>query len=213
MTQDMETFIAELMAEMSLEEKLGQMMQLAAIADNADEFIEKYRVGSYLHATGERVKKLNELNKQQSGIPLIFGIDAIHGHCFEDLATVFPVQLATACSWNPDLLIEIGKVTAREARASGLHWTFSPVLCIARDPRWGRCSETFGEDPLLIGKLAGALVEGYQKAEVPFAACAKHFAAYGETDGGRDAVDARVSERQMRTVFLPPFKAAIDAGC
>lgn len=215
MSKNSETFIENLMTNMSLEDKLGQMMQLPAVSENADEFIEKYRVGSYLHAVGDRVKHLNSLNKEKSrlNIPLVFGIDAIHGHCFEDKATVFPVQLALACSWNVELLKEVGKVTAREARASGLHWTFSPVLCIGRDPRWGRCSETFGEDPVLIAELASALVEGYQGADVSFAACAKHFAAYGETDGGRDAVDAHVSERQMRTVFLPPFKKAIDAGC
>lgn len=207
--------IDDLILRMSLEEKVGQMMQLAALDDDHERYIERYHIGSYLHAVGDDVLRLQRVNAERSRlkIPLLFGIDAIHGHCLEDETTVFPVQLAMACSWNPDIMRDIGRITANEARASHLHWTFSPVLCIGRDPRWGRTSETFGEDPLLIAEMAAALAEGYQTAEYPIAACAKHYAAYGEALGGRDSADAHISERQMRNVFLPPFERAARAGC
>lgn len=207
--------VESLLGLMNLEEKIGQMIQLPAVADDYKNYINDYKIGSYLHALREKIPLLEELNKKHSrlDIPLIFGIDAIHGHCFDDNTTVFPTQLAMACSWNVDLLKRVGQITANEAYACGLHWTFSPVLCIARDPRWGRTDETFGEDPLLISTLAAALTEGYQTADYPFAACAKHYAAYGETDGGRDSSDADVSERRMRNVFLPPFEKQVRAGC
>lgn len=195
-----------LLQQMSLEEKLGQMLQLPALGEDYGSYIERYHLGSYLHAVGEEVMRLQSLNREKSRlkIPLIFGIDAIHGHCLEDKTTVFPVQLALACSWHSELLTQIGKITANEARASHLHWTFSPVLCMGRDPRWGRTSETFGEDTLLVATLANALCEGYQTAEYPLAACAKHYAAYGDASGGRDSADADVSERLMRNILLPP---------
>ncbi|WP_045826179.1 glycoside hydrolase family 3 N-terminal domain-containing protein [Teredinibacter turnerae] len=207
--------VDDLLARMSLEEKLGQMMQLPAIDEGYETYIEKYHLGSYLHALGDTIVQLRRRNAEKSrlGIPLIFGIDAIHGHCFEDGSTVFPTQLATACTWNTQLLGRIGEITAQEAYGAGLDWTFSPVLCMARDPRWGRTGETFGEDSFLIGEYASALAAGYEGAGVPFAACAKHFAAYGEAEGGRDSTDVHVSERNMRTVFLPPFKKVLDAGC
>ncbi|MBX2859198.1 MAG: glycoside hydrolase family 3 C-terminal domain-containing protein [Cellvibrionaceae bacterium] len=204
-----------LLQQMTLEEKLGQMLQLAALEEDHESFIERYHIGSYLHALGEDVTRLQQLNRQQSrlNIPLIFGIDAIHGHCFEDHNTVFPVQLALACTWHSDLLTHIGQVTAKEARASHLHWTFSPVLCMARDLRWGRCGETFGEDTLLVTTLAAALCRGYQSADYPLAACAKHYAAYGEAVGGRDSADCDVSERRLRSVLLPPFEHLAHNGC
>lgn len=207
--------INDLLQRMTLEEKLGQMMQLAALEDDHESYIDRYHLGSYLHAVGDDVLRLQALNQQRSRlkIPLIFGIDAIHGHCLEDETTVFPVQLAMACTWNTELLHSMGQITANEARASHLHWTFSPVLCIGRDPRWGRTSETFGEDPYLLEQLAVALADGYQTAEYPLAACAKHYAAYGETQGGRDSSDAHVSDRQMRNVFLPPFERVAKSGC
>lgn len=181
--------VDDLLARMSLEEKLGQMMQLPAIDEGYETYIEKYHLGSYLHALGDTIVQLRRRNAEKSrlGIPLIFGIDAIHGHCFEDGSTVFPTQLATACSWNTELFGRIGEITAQEAYGAGLDWTFSPVLCMARDPRWGRTGETFGEDSFLIGEYAGALAAGYEGAGVPFAACAKHFAAYGEAEGGETA--------------------------
>lgn len=207
--------VEDLLGRMTLDEKLGQMMQLPANTEGYEAYIEQYHIGSYLHAMGPKVIALKKHNANRSrlGIPLIFGIDAIHGHCFEDGSTVFPTQLAMACTWNPVLLEHMGTITALEAYGAGLDWTFSPVLCMARDPRWGRTGETFGEDSFLIGEYASALSRGYQNAGVPFIACAKHFAAYGEALGGRDSTDVHVSERNMRTVFLPPFKRVADEGC
>jgi len=207
--------VDDLLARMTLEEKVGQMIQLAANEGEYEQYIERYHIGSYLHAVGDQVEQLQALNQQKSrlGIPLIFGIDAIHGHCFQDGNTVFPVQLAMACTWNTALIQRMGEITANETRASNVHWTFSPVLCMGRDPRWGRTSETFGEDTVLVTEFAAALTTGYQTADYPLAACAKHFAAYGETDGGRDSSDAHVSERQLREVFLPSFARQAELGC
>ncbi|MCL1830193.1 MAG: glycoside hydrolase family 3 C-terminal domain-containing protein, partial [Oscillospiraceae bacterium] len=151
------------------------------------------------------------------GIPLLFGIDAIHGHALHRKATIFPSQLALAAAWNDDLIYQVGRVTAREVAADGLHWTFSPVLCLGRDTRWGRIDETFGEDPYLAGRLGAAIVRGYQgddlAADDSILACAKHYIGYGEATGARDGVDTEMTFRKLREVFLPPFEAAIAAGC
>lgn len=208
---------ADLLSRMSLEEKIGQMCQVDGRYE-PEKWIFDRHVGSFLHVTGNEVIRLQELaSETRLGIPIIFGIDAIHGHAFQSGATVFPSQLAMSCSWNPSVLKEIARITAIEVALSGLHWTFSPVLCIGRDMRWGRIDETFGEDPYLIGKLGAAMVKGYQgnslSDEYSILACAKHFAAYGETQGARDSSEADVSERKLRSIFLPPFKEAIDAGC
>lgn len=128
------------------------------------------------------------------GIPVIFGIDAIHGHGLNDHATIFPSQLATACTWNPAVARTMGTDTAREVASDGLHWTFSPVLCLGRDTRWGRIDETFGEDPYLAGEMGAAIITGYQGDDLSddehILACAKHYLAYGEATGARDAVDS-----------------------
>ena len=151
------------------------------------------------------------------GIPLLIGEDGIHGHSFHPGATIFPTQLAMACSWNEQLLEAAARVTAREMATTGAHWTFSPVLCLSRDLRWGRTGETFGEDPFLIGELGAAMIRGYQGAGLDDAdgvlACAKHYAGYSETQGGRDASEADISRRKLRSFFLPPFERAARAGC
>ena len=151
------------------------------------------------------------------GIPIIFGIDAVHGNAFFKGATIFPNQLAMASSWNKELFKKAAQVTAMEVILTGLHWTFSPILCLGRDTRWGRVDETFGEDPYLAGVLADAMIKGYQGEDLsdPYSilACAKHFVAHGETVGGRDSTESDVSERKLRTTFFPPFKAAVDSGC
>lgn len=213
--QPIEVRVSDLLTQMTLAEKIGQMMQLPALGDNYESYIERYHLGSYLHCLGDKATRLQALNSEQSRlrIPLIYGIDAIHGHCFEDEMTVFPVQLAQACSWHPPLAKAIGEVTAREARSGNMHWTFSPVLCMGRDPRWGRTSETFGEDTLLVSDFAAATTEGYQDGQWPVAACAKHYAVYGETRGGRDSTDAHTSEREMRNIFLPSFERQARMGC
>lgn len=207
----------DLLARMTLEEKIGQMCQIDG-NENPEFWLNERHVGSFLHVVGEEAARLQKLaSKTRLGIPLIFGIDAIHGHAFCSGATVFPMPLGMASSWNPELVREVGRITAKEVALNGLHWTFSPVICLGRDMRWGRVDETFGEDPYLAGQMAAAMVKGYQGDNLSdrysILACAKHFAAYGETQGGRDSTECDVSERKLRTIFLPPFKAALDAGC
>ncbi|TYQ15129.1 UNVERIFIED_CONTAM: beta-glucosidase [Acetivibrio alkalicellulosi] len=208
----------DLLNRMTIEEKVGQMCQVDGRKE-PELWIKDKNVGSFLHIVGEEAIRLQKISSEETrlGIPLIFGIDAIHGHAFYNDATVFPSQLGLSSSWNTDLLQEVAHITAKEVILTGLHWTFSPVLCLGRDMRWGRVDETFGEDPYLAGVLGAAMVKGYQgeKLSDPYSilSCPKHFAAYGETQGGRDSTESDVSPRKLKTVFLPPFKAAVDAGC
>jgi beta-glucosidase len=209
--------VADLLARMTLAEKVGQMMQLSAPDGLKEQVLEKH-VGSVLHASPELVLEAHDLTEQtRLRIPLLIGEDAIHGHSFCDGATIFPTQLGMAATWSPDLVERMARATAVEAAATGLHWTFSPVLCVARDLRWGRVNETFGEDPFLIGELASAAVRGYQGNGLadPTAvlATAKHFAGYSETQGGRDASEADLSPRKLRSWFLPPFERVAREGC
>jgi beta-glucosidase len=208
--------VADLLGRMTLEEKVGQLLMLDARGDDLS-FINTRQPGSILHILGEKLRQAMRLAAQNRlGIPLLVGEDAIHGHSFWKGATIFPTQLAMACSWNPALLERVGRVTAEEVIPTGIHWTFSPVLCLTRDLRWGRTGETFGEDPYLIGELAAALIRGYQGQGLsdPSAilATAKHYAGYSETQGGRDASEADLSRRKLRSYFLPPFQRAVQAG-
>lgn len=215
--------IADLLSRMTLEEKVGQMMQLDARGGDLEDLIVNKHVGSILHTSPEDLsraaKTVNE--KTRLGIPLIIGDDCIHGYSFWPGATIFPSQLGMAVSWDPDKVKAAGRATAEEVSCTGVHWTFSPVLCIARDTRWGRVDETFGEDPMLIGELASAMVKGYQggaKAgealpKNAILACAKHFAGYSETQGGRDASEADLSHRKLESWFLPPFERVAKEGC
>ena len=209
--------VADLLGRMTLEEKVGQMMQLSA-PDGIEEQVLDKHVGSILHASPELILRGHDLTEQtRLRIPLLVGEDAIHGHSFCDGATIFPTQLGMAATWSPELVERMARATAVEAAATGLHWTFSPVLCVARDLRWGRVGETFGEDPFLIGELASAMVRGYQGTGLadPTAvlATAKHFAGYSETQGGRDASEADLSPRKLRSWFLPPFERVAREGC
>ncbi len=209
--------VADLLGRMTLREKVGQMLQLDARED-LPHLIGQMHVGSILHASPEHVLQAHELVQgTRLRIPLLVADDCIHGHSFWSGATIFPTQLAMAASWDAALLEQVARVTAVEAAATGIHWTFSPVLCIARDLRWGRVDETFGEDPTLIGELASAMVRGYQGAGLtdPTAilATAKHFAGYSETQGGRDASEADISRRKLRSWFLPPFERVAREGC
>ncbi|WP_297081410.1 glycoside hydrolase family 3 N-terminal domain-containing protein [uncultured Demequina sp.] len=209
--------VADLIARMTLPEKVGQMMQLSA-PTGVRAIIENFHVGSILHTSPENVIAARELvEATRLQIPLLIGEDCIHGHSFWDGAEIFPTQLGLAATWDRDLVQRVARATAVEASATGIHWTFSPVLCITRDLRWGRVSETFGEDPHLIGELASAMVAGYQGDGLgdPTAvlATAKHFAAYSETQGGRDASEADVSRRKLRSWFLPPFERVAREGC
>ncbi|ALX66213.1 glycoside hydrolase family 3 N-terminal domain-containing protein [Microbacterium sp. XT11] len=209
--------VADLLSRMTVEEKIGQMLQLDA-RDDLDDHVLRRHVGSILHTSPERLIRANELTAQtRLRIPLIVGEDCIHGHSFWPGATIFPTQLGMAASWDAELVERVARATAEEVAATGIHWTFSPVLCIARDLRWGRVSETFGEDPFLIGELASAMVRGYQGEGLddPTAvlATAKHFAGYSETQGGRDASEADISPRKLRSWFLPPFERIAREGC
>ncbi len=211
---------ALLLAAMTNEEKLAQMVQISSslvTKDGANKWAQ-LGAGSFLHTLGDDARRLQKIaTETRLGIPVIFGIDAIHGHAIHNGATVFPSQLALAASWNPELAELTGTITAREVAAEGLHWTFSPVFCLGRDPRWGRMDETFGEDPYLAGKMGAAMVRGYQGDNPAhperIIACAKHYIAYGESTGGRDSYDTPVSMRTVRDIFLPPFEEAVKAGC
>lgn len=229
---------AILLPQMTVGEKVGQLMQISSIQavpymengkalyfefgemsdEEKNKWVVEKGVGSFLHILGNSAREIQKMAlSTRLGIPVIFGIDAIHGHGLHNGATIFPSQLAVSCSWDKALVENMGRVTAKEVAADGLHWTFSPVLCIGRDLRWGRVDETFGEDPFLIGELGAAVIKGYQgedlKNDDSILACAKHYLGYGESTGGRDSYDTEVSFRKMREVFLPPFKKAVDVGC
>ena len=215
--------IVDLLGRMTLEEKVGQMMQLDARSGDLDDLIVNKHVGSILHTSPSDLPKAVETvnTKTRLGIPLVIGDDCIHGYSFWPGATIFPEQLGMATTWDSEKVQAAGRATAEEVSATGVHWTFSPVLCIARDTRWGRVGETFGEDPYLIGEMASSIVKGYQggaKAGEPLAkdailACAKHFAGYSETQGGRDASEADLSHRKLESWFLPPFERVAKEGC
>lgn len=207
--------VKDLLGRMTLPEKVGQMLQLDARGD-VEDLVHNWHVGSILHTSPAKVLRAQvAVKKTRLGIPLLVAEDIIHGHSFWEGATIFPTQLGMAASWSPDLVRQSAQVAAAEARATGTHWTFSPVLCIARDLRWGRVNETFGEDPFLIGELASAMVRGYQgdDGESGIMATAKHFAGYSETQGGRDASEADISRRKLESWFLPPFERVAKEGC
>ncbi|WEV66170.1 glycoside hydrolase family 3 N-terminal domain-containing protein [Bifidobacterium sp. ESL0764] len=214
--------IADLLGRMTLEEKVGQMMQLDARGGDLEHLIVERHVGSILHTRPSDLLKAVDMvrRKTRLGIPLVIGDDCIHGYSFWEGATIYPEELGMASSWDPAKVEKMARATAEEVSATGVHWTFSPVLCISRDTRWGRVGETFGEDPTLIGEFASAMVRGYQggaKAGEPLAkdailACAKHFAGYSETQGGRDASEADLSHRKLASWFLPPFERVAREG-
>lgn len=215
--EPIENRVDDLLGRMTIAEKVGQMC-LVDGRRNPEWWIHEKQAGAFLYITGPVTIELQAFaEKTRLGIPLLFGIDAIHGHAFCAEATIFPTQLALSSSWNPDLFQRVGRITAKEVAHTGVHWTFSPVLDTARDIRWGRIDETCGEDPYLNGVLGSALVNGYQGEHLAdsesILACAKHFAGYSGTVGGRDASEAELTKRNLRSLFLRPFQAAIDAGC
>jgi len=208
--------VENLLGQMTLAEKVGQLMQLDGQKIYLD-LVRNRHVGSLLHINGSDADAAIQASlATRLGIPVLLADDGIHGHSFWAGATIFPTQLAMAASWDLDLIREVARVTAVEMRATGLKWTFSPVLCLARDLRWGRINETFGEDPLLIGDMALAMIEGYQGTGLSdpegVLATAKHFAGYSDTLGGRDASEAELSRRKLRSAFLPPFERAARGG-
>jgi len=226
MKTDVDKKVEVLLRKMSLEEKIGQLNQFTSRwkmtgpvpkGQNEQEqldLIKKGFVGSMLNVTGtEAIRNAQELAVKNSrlGIPMIFGHDVIHGY-----STMFPIPLAIASSWDPLIAEKSARIAATEAAVSGLNWTFAPMVDIARDARWGRIMEGAGEDPYLGSVMAVAQVLGFQgtdlSAENTIAACAKHFAAYGFVEAGRDYNTVDISEHTLRNVVLPPFKACVDAG-
>ena len=209
--------IESLLAQMTLEEKIGQMCQLSfggEVSADIRDRLKKGQLGSFLNAGDLKTKnELQHIAVDQSRlkIPLIFGRDVIHGY-----RTVFPIPLGQSCSWNPELVEEAARVAAREASADGVHWTFAPMVDIARDPRWGRIAEGCGEDPVLASAMAAAMVKGFQGRSLSdagsIAACVKHYVGYGACEGGRDYNTTWIPERLLRDVYLPPFHAAVEAG-
>ena len=214
--------VDSVMRLMTLEEKIGQLNQynddwtatgpVTVDKDKANQ-IRRGEVGSLLNCVGtERTRKWQEVAMQaRLKIPLLFGQDVIHGY-----KTTFPIPLAEACSWDLDEMTQTARIAATEASAAGIHWTFAPMVDIARDPRWGRMMEGAGEDPYLGSMIAAARVKGFQGNKLgdinSMMACAKHFAAYGAVIGGRDYNSVDMSERLLLEVYLPPFKAAAEAG-
>ena len=217
-----ESKVNALFAKMTLEEKIGQLVQYSAGAatgptsgrtDDKD-MIRKGQVGSLFNVTSARAT--NELqhiavDESRLHIPLIFGLDVIHG-----FRTTFPLNLGLAATWDPDLVQKTARIAAQEASASGVRWTFSPMVDIARDARWGRMSEGAGEDPFLGSAMARAYVRGYQGEHLDspdsIVACAKHYVGYGAAEGGRDYNSTEISEHTLRQYYLPPFQAAAEAG-
>jgi beta-glucosidase len=229
----------ELLAKMTLEEKVGQMTQLeiSMVSTGRNQEIRidpaklekavvKYGVGSILNVADqaltlerwhETIRQIQDAAKRtRHQIPVLYGIDTIHGANYVQGATLFPQPLAMAATWNPDLMMRASQVAAIETRAAGIPWTFSPVLDIGRQPLWPRLWETFGEDPYLASVMGVAAVRGYEGADVSsserVASCLKHYMGYGLPASGRDRTPAWIPEIYLREYVLPPFKAAVDAG-
>ena len=223
---EMDKFIDDLMSKMTLEEKLGQLNLPSCpseivtgneMCENIIENIRAGRVGAILNTYGyDNIFPYQKAAVEESrlGIPLLTGLDVIHGH-----KTVCPIPLGLAATWNPAAIEEAARLAALEATADGLNWTYNPMVDITRDPRWGRCAEGAGEDPYLGGVVAAALVRGYQgtpeelyNGNERMLACVKHFALYGGADSGLDYTEVDMSPARMYNEYLPPYKAAIDAG-
>ncbi len=215
---DVDGKVVRLLSRMSLAEKVGQMALVNAdsgvLSEDLYAALRAGRVGSIINQVdADTTNRLQRIAVEESrlGIPLLVGRDVIHG-----FRTILPIPLGQAATWNPEVLEAGARMAAQEAASAGINWTLAPVVDISRDPRWGRIAETLGEDPYLSGVLGAAMVRGYQGDDLSrhdtIAACAKHFAGYGTTEGGRDYNTANIPEIELRNVYLPPFKALIDAG-
>lgn len=211
-----ENKVDSLLSQMTLEEKLGQMNQLSPWDfEELAARIRKGEVGSILNVVNpEEINKIQKIAVEESrlGIPILVARDVIHGY-----KTIFPIPLGQAATFNPEIAEQGARIAAIEASADGIRWTFAPMIDVSRDPRWGRIAESCGEDPYLNAVMGTAMIKGYQGDSLndptAIAACAKHFVAYGAAEGGRDYNSTFIPERVLRNVYLPPFKAAADAGC
>lgn len=215
-SDDIERRVDSLLSVMTLEEKLGQMNQVSpGDFEGLAAQIRRGEIGSILnYVDASLVNKVQKVAVEESrlGIPVLVSRDVIHGY-----KTIFPIPLGQAATFNPQLVEEGARVAAVEASSDGIRWTFSPMIDVSRDPRWGRIAESCGEDPYLNAIMGAAMIKGYQGDSLndptAMAACAKHFVAYGAAEGGRDYNSTFIPERVLRNVYLPPFKAAVDAGC
>ncbi len=238
-----EARVTDLMSRMTLEDKVYQMNQFVGLehmkkgnpdddkenndaqgfyktlsVNDVSKMCEEGKIGSFLHVlTAEEANYLQELAlKSPLKIPVLIGIDAIHGNALVSGTTVYPSPIGLASTWNDDFLYSVGKQTAKEMRASGSHWAFTPNIDILRDPRWGRVGETFGEDPFMVGNMGASMIRGFQQDDFTgtekVIACAKHMIGGGESINGLNAAPADISVRTLREVHLPPYKKAIDAG-
>lgn len=218
----METFISGLMGKMTVEEKIGQLNLVtggeavtgSVVSTGVETKIKAGQIGGiFSMSSPSKIRAAQELAVKHSrlGIPIIFGMDVIHGY-----KTMFPIPLGLAATWDMDLIRETARIAAVEATADGLNWTFSPMVDISRDPRWGRISEGSGEDTYLSARIAAEMVKGYQGSNLAanntLMACVKHFALYGAAESGRDYNTTDMSLHRMYNEYLPPYKAAIDAG-
>ena len=219
---DMDSFVEALLGEMTTAEKLGQLNQVPSRWSNTgpttregdDVEMREGMIGSFLSfygAESTHVTQKMAVEETRLGVPVLFAHDVIHG-----FRTIFPVPLAESCSWNPELAQETARIAALEATAHGVHWTYAPMVDISRDARWGRVVEGAGEDTYLGSVFAQARVRGFQGEDMSdpetLLACAKHFAAYGAVESGRDYNTVDISDRTLRETYLPPFQAAVDAG-
>lgn len=219
----MDVFVDRLMDKMTIEEKIGQLNLVtpgggiltgSVVSSDVEEKIKTGKVGGIFGVYGrEKVRQAQQLAVENSrlGIPLLFGSDVIHGY-----RTTFPIPLGLACSWDMELIEKTAQIAAKEATADGIFWNFSPMVDIARDPRWGRVAEGSGEDPFYGSEVAKAMVRGYQQNDLKhpetMMATVKHFALYGAPEAGRDYNSVDMSRQRMFNEYLPPYKAAIDAG-
>lgn len=226
---DIDRRVDDLLSRMTLDEKIAQLYQIWVVPGNLEEtraFVRHNGVGSRILAGSnlagsarEKSLEIDEINEFQRialedtrlGIPILYGRDVIHGY-----RTIFPIPLGMAASWDPELVQQAYTVAAREAASAGVHWSFAPMLDISRDPRWGRIAESAGEDPFLAARMAEAAVRGFQGDDLAapdrVMACAKHYIGYGSAEGGRDYNTGEITDTTLRNVYLPPFKAAVDAG-
>lgn len=221
--ESMDTFISNLMSEMTVEEKIGQLNLItpgggiptgSVVSTDMETKIKEGNVGGIFGVYGpEKVRQAQKLAVENSrlGIPMLFGSDVIHGY-----KTTFPIPLGLSCSWDMDLIERTAQIAAKEATADGIFWNFSPMVDISRDPRWGRIAEGAGEDPYLGSKVAKAMVRGYQQDnlsnEETMMATVKHMALYGASEAGRDYNTVDMSRQRMFNVYFPPYKAAVEAG-
>ncbi|MBN1144940.1 MAG: beta-glucosidase BglX [Bacteroidales bacterium] len=220
--EKMTAFINELMGKMTLDEKIGQLNLITAgsfttgtaVNENVSQKLKSGQVGAILNSfslASMRATQDIAVKESPNGIPILFGMDVIHGY-----KTIFPIPLAMSCTWDPALIQRTARIASQEATANGIAWTYSPMVDIARDARWGRIAEGSGEDPWLGSRFAEAMVKGYQGSDLTLnntmMACVKHFALYGASESGRDYNTVDMSRLTMYNDYLPPYKAALDAG-